>query len=91
MRVVEGRLIFLAATVGLIPATALAQDSRSIALILDASGSMNARLASGGTRMEAAKAAVGAFLGNLDPTTRLSYRVYGHQSPTRAKNCKTRS
>ena len=65
-----------------------AKESRSIALILDASGSMNAKLATGGTRMEAAKAAVVAFIGKLDPNVRIGYRVYGHQSPTKARNCK---
>jgi hypothetical protein len=65
-----------------------AQEGRSIALILDASGSMNAKLASGGTRLEAAKSAVAAFVEKLDPKVRLSYRVYGHQSPTKEKNCK---
>ena len=65
-----------------------AQDTRSIALILDASGSINAKLATSGARMEAAKAAVVAFLGKLDPNVRIGYRVYGHQSPTKARNCK---
>lgn len=65
-----------------------AQESRSIALILDASGSMNAKLASGGTRIDAAKAAVAAFVGKLDPNIRIGYRVYGHQSPTKARDCK---
>jgi hypothetical protein len=65
-----------------------AQESRSIALILDASGSMNAKLATGGTRIDAAKAAVGAFLAKLDPNVRIAYRVYGHQSPTKAHDCK---
>jgi Ca-activated chloride channel family protein len=80
----------LAATALLIAswATAHAQDPRSIALILDASGSMNAKLASGGTRIDAAKAAIGAFVAKLDPTVRIGYRVYGHQSPTKAHNCK---
>jgi hypothetical protein len=68
--------------------TAAAQEGRSIALILDASGSMNARLAAGGSRIDAAKSAVAAFVEKLDPKVRLSYRAYGHQSPTRAKNCK---
>jgi Ca-activated chloride channel family protein len=63
-------------------------ESRSIALILDASGSMNAKLAGGQTRLEAAKAAVAAFVEKLDPKTRLSYRAYGHQSPTKDKNCR---
>ena len=65
-----------------------AQESRSIALILDASGSMNAKLAAGGTRIDAAKAAVAAFVAKLDPNIRIGYRVYGHQSPTKARNCK---
>jgi len=72
----------------IIATAAQAQDGRSIALILDASGSMNAKLASGQTRLEAAKAAVAAFVEKLDPKTRLSYRAYGHQSPTRDKNCR---
>jgi von Willebrand factor type A domain len=69
-------------------APAGAQQPRSIALILDASGSMNARLPSGGARIDAAKAAVAGFLGKLSPDTRIAYRVYGHQSPTRDRNCK---
>jgi hypothetical protein len=59
----------------------------SIELILDASGSMNARLPSGGTRIEAAKSAVRDFIGHLAPETRLAYRVYGHQSSVKAHNC----
>jgi hypothetical protein len=50
-----------------------AQEGRSIALVLDASGSMNAKLASGGTRIEAAKAAVAAFVEKLDPKVRRCY------------------
>ena len=64
-----------------------AQEVRSIALILDASGSMNAKLAGGETRIEAAKAAVAAFVAKLDPHVRIAYRVYGHQSPTKDRNC----
>jgi von Willebrand factor type A domain len=66
----------------------LAQEARSIALILDASGSMNAKLPAGGTRIDAAKASVAAFLDRLDPNSRISFRAYGHRSPTREKNCK---
>jgi hypothetical protein len=69
-------------------AAAQAPDSRSIALILDASGSMNAKLAAGGTRIDAAKAALAAFMAKLDPNVRIAYRVYGHQSPTKAHDCK---
>jgi len=65
-----------------------AQQDRSIVLILDASGSMNAKLPGGGTRIDAAKAAVGQFLAKLDTNTRIAYRVYGHQSPTKARDCR---
>jgi hypothetical protein len=68
--------------------SARADEPRSIALILDASGSMNAKLASGGTRIDAAKAAVTAFVSKLDSSLRIGYRVYGHQSPTKDRNCK---
>ena len=60
----------------------LADTSRSIALVLDASGSMKARLPDGVTRIDAAKAAVADVVGKLAPETRLALRVYGHQSPT---------
>ncbi|MEX2127258.1 MAG: VWA domain-containing protein [Xanthobacteraceae bacterium] len=82
------RTIFLLAIPLFFNAPVLAQEGRSIALILDASGSMNARLPAGGTRLEAAKTAVAAFVAKLDPKVRLSYRAYGHQSPTKEKNCK---
>ena len=82
--------VLLAALAGFVVfgATAHAQDSRSIALILDASGSMNAKLAGGSTRIDAAKAAVSAFVEKLDPKVRLGFRAYGHQSPTKEHNCK---
>jgi hypothetical protein len=64
-----------------------ADETRSIELVLDASGSMNAKLPSGPTRMEAAKASISAFLDKLAPDTRIGYRVYGHQSPTKDRNC----
>lgn len=83
-----GPAIFVVASYFALVCSAQSQEARSIALILDASNSMNAKLAGGGTRIEAAKAAVGAFVEKLDPNVRLSYRVYGHQSPTKDKNCK---
>jgi Mg-chelatase subunit ChlD len=67
---------------------ASAQAERSVALVLDASGSMNARLPDGTTRIDAAKAAVADLVGKLPGDTRLALRVYGHQSPTGAKNCR---
>ena len=64
-----------------------AQD-RSIALVLDASGSMKAALPDGATRMDAAKAAVARLVATLGPQTRLALRSYGDQSPTAKKDCK---
>jgi len=64
-----------------------AQTGRSIALVLDASGSMNAKLPDGATRIDAAKSAVADLVGRLPADTRLALRAYGHQSPTQHKNC----
>lgn len=69
-------------------ATAAAADSRAVALVLDASGSMKERLPDGVTRMDAAKSAVAKLVGTLPSDTRLAFRAYGHQSPPKAKNCK---
>ena len=60
----------------------LAQANRSVVLVLDASGSMNARLANGQTRIEAAKIAVAELAREMDGETRLSLWAYGHQAPT---------
>ena len=62
--------------------------AQSIALILDASGSMNAGLPEGRTRIQAAKAAVEEIVEKLPPDVRLSLRVYGHQSPTVKHDCR---
>jgi von Willebrand factor type A domain len=72
---------------GLPTVCAYAETGRSIALVLDASGSMNAKLPDGPTRIEAAKAAVADLVGRLPGDARLALRVYGHQSPTQQKNC----
>jgi hypothetical protein len=69
-------------------ASAVAETGRSIALVLDASGSMNAKLPDGAARIDAAKAAVADLVGKLPGDTRLAFRVYGHQSPTQQKNCR---
>jgi hypothetical protein len=70
-------------------APSLAADGgRSVILVLDASGSMNARLPDSATRIDAAKAAVADVVGKVAPGTRLALRVYGHQSPTQRKDCK---
>ena len=67
---------------------ATAADVRAVALVLDASGSMKETLPDGVTRMDAAKRAVGKLVSTLPGETRLAFRAYGHQSPTKAKNCK---
>jgi hypothetical protein len=69
-------------------AAAAAADSRAVALVLDASGSMKEALPDGVTRMDAAKKAVAKLVGTLPADTRLAFRAYGHQSPPKAKNCK---
>ena len=61
---------------------------QSIALVLDASGSMVSRLPEGRTRIEAAKAAVGEIVGKLPPDVQLSLRAYGHQSPAVKHDCR---
>jgi len=63
-------------------------SSKSIALIIDASGSMNAKLPEGRTRIEGAKAAVEDIVGKLPADVRISLRAYGHQSPTSRRDCK---
>lgn len=67
---------------------AAAENERSIVLVLDASGSMNAHLPDGTARIDAAKAAVAELIDKVAPGTRLALRVYGHQSPTQKKDCK---
>ncbi|HUP98199.1 MAG TPA: VWA domain-containing protein [Usitatibacter sp.] len=60
---------------------------RAVALILDASGSMHARLPSGETRIAAAQKAVKGVASLVDPNAQLGLRVYGAKSPARDKNC----
>lgn len=67
---------------------ASAQTSRSVMLVLDASGSMNAQLPDGQTRIAAAKAAVTALVEDMEPGVRLALTAYGHQSARAEKNCK---
>ncbi len=71
----------------LLPASVLAQESRSIELILDASGSMHGRLADGTVKLAVAKQAVARMVERLDAKLRLAFRAYGHQSPREAHDC----
>lgn len=68
-------------------AGAPAAASTTIEFILDASGSMNAKLADGQTRFDAARAAMTAMIDGLPETTSIGLRVYGHQSKTSERNC----
>lgn len=74
--------------VGAATGSARADSNRSVALILDASGSMKVPLRDGTSRIAAAKAAVEQLVGSLPASSRLSFWAYGHQSPTEQRNCK---
>lgn len=67
--------------------TTAAHATKTIELILDASGSMNAAL-SGSTRIAVAKQAVGKVVGSLPADTVLAFRAYGHQSPREKHDCR---
>jgi Ca-activated chloride channel family protein len=77
--------------VGVLPAAALAQTcntaDRSVLLILDASGSMNAKLPNGETRIAVAQRAIKGVAGFIPAQAQLSLRMYGAQSPASQKNC----
>lgn len=63
-------------------------NSKTIELILDASGSMNAKLSSGELKITAAKKAVKELIQNLPDDLEIAFRAYGHQSPREKKDCK---
>ncbi len=85
------RSCLVALVAGVLPAAALAQScnnaDRSVLLILDASGSMNAKLPNGETRMAVAQRAVKGVAGFIPPQAQLSLRLYGAQSAASRKNC----
>jgi hypothetical protein len=60
---------------------------RSVLLILDASGSMNAKLPNGETRIAVAQRAIKGVAGFIPAQAQLSLRMYGAQSAARQKNC----
>jgi hypothetical protein len=84
-----GELLFLLAV--LLPSAAFAQTcntaDRSVLLILDSSGSMNAKLPNGETRVEVAKRAIKGVAGFVPAQAQISLRMYGAQSAARQKNC----
>ena len=75
----------------MLPLAALGQTcntaDRTISLILDASGSMNARLPNGETRIAVARRAVKGVAALIPPQAQLGLRLYGAQSPSSQKNC----
>src|SRR3954453_6031644 len=82
-------VLLLAVLALLAPATAAAQQNRAL-IILDGSLSMNKPAGNGGTRLDAAKAAVHELLKQLPAGANLGLRVYGtrlnHTTP--ARECK---
>jgi hypothetical protein len=78
---------WLLLSVFLLSPPAWSAPTRTIELILDASGSMNATLPSGETRLAAAKAAVAKIVPTLPGDTTLAFRAYGFQSPRDKHDC----
>src|SRR5215813_9223120 len=64
-----------------------ASKDKVIELILDASGSMNAKLPGAGSKIDAARGAVEQVVTALAPGTQLAFRAYGHQSPREKHDC----
>jgi hypothetical protein len=86
------RASLIALAGALSPITALAQScntaDRSVLLILDASGSMNARLPNGESRIAVAQRAIKGVAGFVPAQAQLSLRLYGAQSAASQKNCR---
>ncbi len=65
-----------------------AEDSnKMIELILDASGSMNGKLKSGETKIDASKKAVSDLMKKLKDDMVIAFRAYGHKSPREKHDC----
>ncbi len=86
------RAAFVSFAALVLPVGAFAQTcntaDRSILLILDASGSMNAKLPNGETRIAVAQRAIKGVAGFIPAQAQLSLRIYGAQSPANQKNCR---
>lgn len=75
--------------VGLLgPSLSAKAEPSSVALVLDASGSMNGKLSGGMPKIDAAKAAVADFVSKVDPGVNLAFRAYGHGSHRSKRNCR---
>lgn len=88
-----GNLIILLTVLLPWPASAQTCNSadRSVLLILDASGSMNAKLPNGETRIAVAQRAVRGVTTLVPGKAQVSLRLYGAQSAPREKNCQDTS
>lgn len=88
-------ILLVFAGVLLAPHLVLAQAcntaDRTVLLVLDASGSMNAKLPTGETRTAVAQRAVKGLVSFIPAEARLSLRLYGAQSPKAKKNCQDSS
>ncbi len=84
-------LLLLPPTVAAAPPKAAAappcKGPWAVEVILDASGSMNGKLPGGGTKIDAAKAAVEKVLAAVPDDVLLALRVYGSRSPREKKDC----
>ena len=80
--------IGLAARPEMAAAQACNTADRSILLVMDASGSMNAKLPNGETRIAVAQRAVKGVASFIPAEAQLSLRLYGAQSPKSEKDCK---
>ena len=91
MRNRPGPAALLSCVAFLVSSTAWAQTcntaDRSVLLIMDASGSMNAKLPNGETRIAVAQRAVKGVASFIPAEAQLSLRLYGAQSPRAEKNC----
>ncbi|MHC1788625.1 vWA domain-containing protein [Solidesulfovibrio sp.] len=81
------RMAFAACLCTSLALRATPSPARTIELVLDASGSMAARLPSGERKIDAAKKAVTDILAGLPVADAVALRVYGHQSETARRDC----
>lgn len=62
-------------------------SNKMIEIILDASGSMNGKLKSGETKIDASKKAVSDLMKKLKDDLVIAFRAYGHKSPREKHDC----
>jgi hypothetical protein len=78
-------------SVACLPPVAWAQTcnvaDRSVLLLLDVSGSMNAKLPNGETRLAVAQRAIKGVASLIPPQAQLSLRLYGAQSAANRQDC----